>query len=504
MDGHDRTPPRFHLIILILAAGLLFFGRLGCPLQEPEEPRYAEIPRQMLAHGSFAVPVLHGLPYYDKPPLLYWLIMASYSLFGVHDWAARLVSCAAGFATVLVTYFWGRQTVGPRAAFAAAMILSLSARFVYLGRLLTMNSLLCLWVVAALALAHTAIRDGRLRWSWWLLSAACCALGLLSKGPVTLALVLVPVLAMQILDRQSWRPAFRAWLAYVALALGLACPWYAAVAAIDPDFLGYFFWKHNVVRYVAPFDHAKPFWYYLPELFLGMLPWSLLIPVLKLLARRSAASIKWPRALRFFLIASLWCLLFYSTAGSKRAAYILPAMPPLALALGTSLDVALACSAEVKRYRVQARAEGRWWAWCGVATFATLLAALHLVLPGYARQFSMRGQVRPFADQLEDEQIPVVCYPRGWDSVNFYLRREQVEIFAAAEREQLIARLSAQPRTLVFIKSDHSVDDLLHDLPPALEFVPQGRQGNAIAGWIQRSEIRGQRGQRSEILTPGF
>src|SRR5262245_23723920 len=74
-----------HVAALFAVSTLLFFGRLGCPLQEPEEPRYAEIARQMLEKGNLVVPVLHGLPYYDKPPLLYWLIMGCYALFGVHD-----------------------------------------------------------------------------------------------------------------------------------------------------------------------------------------------------------------------------------------------------------------------------------------------------------------------------------------------------------------------------------------------------------------------------------
>src|SRR5262249_35639908 len=148
-----------------------FFSRLGCPLQEPEEPRYAEIPRQMLQSGNFLVPTLHGLPYYDKPPLLYWLVMGCYAAFGVYDWAARLVSCTAAYCTVLVTYFWGTRAVGARAGFAAALMLCLSARFVYLGRLLTMNSLLGLWVVAALAAAHVALDGPTLRRPWWVLSA---------------------------------------------------------------------------------------------------------------------------------------------------------------------------------------------------------------------------------------------------------------------------------------------------------------------------------------------
>ncbi|HZT81402.1 MAG TPA: hypothetical protein VFA26_14325, partial [Gemmataceae bacterium] len=109
-DGVTAGRPAFRgwWLVLAAAAALLFFGRLGTPLQEPQEARYAEIPRQMLASGSWLVPVLHGRPYLDKPPLLYWLVMGCYRLLGVHDWAARLVPGAAGFLTVCALAAWMR------------------------------------------------------------------------------------------------------------------------------------------------------------------------------------------------------------------------------------------------------------------------------------------------------------------------------------------------------------------------------------------------------------
>src|SRR5207237_5605483 len=110
-------------ILLLLLAVLLFYGRLGCPLLEPEEARYAEIPRQMLAEGRWLAPVLHGEDYYQKPTLLYWLIMGCYQLFGVHDWAARLVPCVAGILVVLLTYAWARRTVGARPALVSGVML---------------------------------------------------------------------------------------------------------------------------------------------------------------------------------------------------------------------------------------------------------------------------------------------------------------------------------------------------------------------------------------------
>src|SRR5271166_3746596 len=150
MDAPPRSPRLLlPLALLLLVAGALFLTRLSCPLLEPEETRYAEIPRQMLAEGRFVEPVWHGEPYYHKPPLLYWLVMASYRLFGVHDWAARLVPALAAVLTVLAAFFWGCRTAGVKTGLLGALVLCLSARFVYLGRMLTMDGLLCLWVVAA-------------------------------------------------------------------------------------------------------------------------------------------------------------------------------------------------------------------------------------------------------------------------------------------------------------------------------------------------------------------
>src|SRR5262249_14045395 len=164
-----------------------------CPLLEPEETRYAEIPRQMLSEGRFVTPVWHGEAYWHKPPLFYWIVMASYRLLGVHDWAARLVPSLATFFTILVTYFWCRKPFGRNVALCSVLVLSLSPRFLYQGRMVGLDSLLSLCVIASLASAHIALRAERFRWPWWLVSAAACALGMLTKGPVAAALVLVPL-----------------------------------------------------------------------------------------------------------------------------------------------------------------------------------------------------------------------------------------------------------------------------------------------------------------------
>jgi dolichol-phosphate mannosyltransferase len=526
-------------------------------LQEPQETLYAEIARQMLATGNWLVPIVNGEPFYDKPPLLYWLVMASFRVFGVSDWSARLVPGSAGLFTFAVTYFWGRRVLGPRGGFVAGLILCLSARYVYLARMLTMDTLLCLWVTAALAGAHLAIREPTLRWRWWLLSAAACGLGVLTKGPVALALTAVPVATYAFLDGRVARPGPAAWLAYLVLAFAVAAPWYVALAVADPGFAGYFFWKHNVLRFVAPFDHAEPPWFYLPGLLLGMLPWTLLLPPLALSLFRRLRPFKPPdepsnpgvrihtlgleNGLGFFLVAFLWCLLFFSLAGCKRPSYVLPAMPPLALALGCYLDatlprerlrragMALLRHGSRLAYHatllvlglgiagiVLAVAEGLlkpavatvgmiatavgfgllWrhgcvqrpavsWLLCAATTFGLLSVGVHQVLPSYARRFALRGQVRRHAHLCSDAHVRVACYPRRWESVGFYLERSDVRSYGKDQRPQLIADLRDHPGTLLFVKSDENLDALLDALPANLEFVPEGRRGTVTVGVVR-------------------
>ncbi len=543
-EGTDSSPLGFWTLVLV--ALLLFFTRLRSPLLEPDEARYAEIPREMLAGGRLMVPVLHGQPDYHQPPLLYWLVMAGYALFGVHDWAARLVPCAAAFATVLVTYGWGRRTLGARAGFAGAMMLCLSARFVYFGRMLTVDSLLGLAVVAAWAAGHLAVQRRERRGGWWVLSAVACGLGLLAKGPAAGVLVAVPLLLYQLLDPRTARPRLMPWVAYLAITLIVAGPWYVAVALHDSRFLGELLSAHNLRRLAAP-----P-WHYLPGLLVGMLPWTLLLPaLLRFLGRRSSATAAArPAALGFYVLTFLWCLGFFAAFGGKQPGYVLPAMPPLALALGSYLDAVLPtawrrwglvpasalsrlawratlvtlaggaalCVAgvvtEIQRpaagfffaggavaalaflvRRGPARRPAAAWGLCGAVTFVALWTALNFLQPGYARRFSLRAQVRLPRDMALDPQLPVACYPHRWDSVSFYLRRDDVQVYTPTNRQHLWADLRRRaPAVVVFVQSDDPqqryLRELERDLPAALEFVPLNQHGPVTAGLLRpRTEV---------------
>ena len=251
--------------LLLIVPAVLLYPCLAFPLFEPDEGRYAEIPREMLARGEWVVPYLQGVPYLDKPPLFYWLVMASYRVLGTQDWAARLVPALAVHGSILLTYLLGRRTLGERAAFWGAVFLAVAPAFAGMGRLLLLDGVLTFWMTLALLALFEALRSERLHWGWWLLAAAACGLGILTKGPVALVLLVPPAWLHRWLTGSAWPIGKRALAAFLGVVLAVVLPWFAAVCLRLPEFAGYFLWHHNVVRFLQPFDHIRPLWFYFPR-----------------------------------------------------------------------------------------------------------------------------------------------------------------------------------------------------------------------------------------------
>lgn len=535
------------LLMFLLGAAtcVLFFARLDHPLLEPEEARYAEIPRQMLAEGRVWTPVLHGEDYWQKPPLLYWLVMLSYQLFGVYDWAARLIPCLAGILCVSITTAWAWRTLGFWTGLVAGAMLTLSARFLYLAGMLSMDGLLCVCVLASLASGQLALTVERYRMRWSILAAVACALGILTKGPVALVLIAAPLIALALLDRRA-----RFWTkieccCYLGLVAILAGPWFVMMAWSDPEAAGTFFWLHHLVRYVAPLDHQKPAWFYLPSLLLGMLPWTLLLlPALPYLGRKSMrAGMRRPAALGAFVLAFAWCVLFFSLSGCKRQGYILPAFPLLALIVGTFVTHGLPWRLWMQTVtRVAERSGHRWarrltftacamgltcsaaaalaqlwpwelalflalevvilgilvtlpfirlpawtsWAGCASIVFFLLFIGQLAFMPDYHERFGLRRQVEITSEYEQEEDLPILTYPKRWDSVSFYTRRGDVESYAPGELDQLVRDLQAHGKAMVFVRRDGALRELLEALPKEMEFVLRGRQADYVAVGLVR------------------
>jgi 4-amino-4-deoxy-L-arabinose transferase-like glycosyltransferase len=448
--------PRALLLLVVLPAALLY-PCLGFALFEPDESRYAEIPREMLQRGELVVPRLQGEPYLDKPPLLYWLVAAGYRLFGVSAASARLVPALALHGCVLLVYLLGRRSLGEHAAFRGALLLGLAPGFSSMGRLLLLDGLLTFWATLALFSAFEALRGRRLRWGWWLLAAAACGLGVLTKGPIALVLLLPPLGLYRWLTGQGVRPGRVAWGAFLLVLAGVALPWFVALSVRIPAFVSYFFWEQNVLRFLTPAEHVRGVWFYVPVLLMALLPGTLLVvPLVRfLLSGEPAVAARRPAELGFVLLAGGWCVLFFTLSACKLPTYILPALPPLALALGYFL------------------AHGPWsrsrWLPAGAGLAFVLLALAHLVVvPRYAAYRSPLHRPEEVRRLCADPGQTVVCYPRPCDSVAFYLGRDDLRNYRSKDIEDLRRLVRTRPRTVILCTHRHSFRGLCQLLPPEM------------------------------------
>jgi dolichol-phosphate mannosyltransferase len=521
----SRASALLGLVLMVLAA-LLLFPELNKPLQDPYEGRQAEIPREMLAHGDFVTPRMVGIPYYEKPPLQYWLTALAYAAFGVRPWAARVVPACAAWLTVLFTYAWGRRALGARPAFLGCLVLCLSMAFVFLGRTVMLDSLLTAAVTACWYAAYHAVSGPRLQRRWWVTSGLLCGLGILTKGPVALVLFGVPVGVYVLVSVDAVRPGWRAWAAYLGVALAVAAPWYTAIALAEPDFVGRFLWRSNVLRFLEPFDHQQPWWYYLPVLFIGTLPWSLLWAwlVYFLVSRSNRIVVFRTAALGFCTLAAGWCLVFFSLSGCKSPLYIAPALAPLALMHGVCLDailfrrvgrkdlfmdyarqvlprratlvvllLSMGCYAAtgvlgwekwaivILETVLTLAAFAAWWRYgrlasprltwavCATATLAMVVVAARDLVTGFASRHSVEAIAKAARRWPGGGTSPVVSFGRQWPSAPFYLRRDLVTFYERDACHALIEYLKQEREVFVLVESGEPLDELLQALPPVLE-----------------------------------
>ncbi len=321
-------------IWLLLLCGVNFFFMLGGhSLWDVDEPNNAVCAREMLAAGNWWVPVFNGGLRYDKPILLYWLMMPLFSLFGVHEWTARLPSAIAMTALVFVVAYFGRRLWDARTGFLAALLLAASLHIAVIARAATPDPLLMLCVGSALLVFLCFYCEDMSDRRLLLTAYAALGLGVLAKGPVA---VLLPLLVMgaflllagRIRNWRQMRPFFG-----LALVLALALPWYVGVGILTHgEWLQGFLLHHNIDRFLQPLQGHRGFpGFYLFSLWLGLFPWSGLLAAAVLFAPwRLAALRRDPR--RLFLLCWLGVfLLFFTLARTRLPNYMLPAYPAAAL-----------------------------------------------------------------------------------------------------------------------------------------------------------------------------
>jgi 4-amino-4-deoxy-L-arabinose transferase-like glycosyltransferase len=407
----QAQPRRRADIVAYASAGLTvvvcLFSHLGAiGLAGPDEPRYAWIARAMATSGDWVTPRLYGQSWFEKPVLYYWAAALGFSAHLPAEWAARLPSALAALVAAIAIGWLGRKFYGTESwPFAspflvAALIFSTGVAAIGFARAAGPDMLFSASLTLAMASGAIVLsRRGALRSEndreasagpsdHFALGLFGVSLGIavLAKGPAGVLLA-AGALGIWALATSRWRDAFR--LAHplgIAAFCVIALPWYVRCALRNPDFLRVFIFQHNFERYLTPmFQHRQPFWYFVPILFLGLLPWAACLwPALEegqQLWRQRA----WGSSPGFFFACwAIFPFLFFSFSQSKLPGYILPAIPPLCLLIAVGLQRRILAP--------QSRPSLVASAWCvliavGITWMVMALSAIHRVnrLPAAAR-----------------------------------------------------------------------------------------------------------------------
>jgi 4-amino-4-deoxy-L-arabinose transferase-like glycosyltransferase len=339
------------VLLFLTVIAFYFYGLGQMPFVGPDEPRYAQVAREMFLRGDFVTPTLAGHTWFEKPPLLYWMMMASFRLFGVSEWAARLGSALSGLLTVFAVFWAGRRVcrssiehrltgLAPWSGIVAASTLGIIvfSRGVGFDIVVTMTTAwaLCFFLVSELD--QEGSQRPRLLSGFYIF----VGLSLLAKGLVGLVIPFSVVGLYQLIRRQFPARSFSLSLWWgLPLAFAVASIWYVPVILKHGwPFIDEFFIQHHFARYLSnKYRHPQPFYFYLLILVPLSLPWTaFLIEGLvrsKTWRLRSTDSVD---RLRVFALA--WLLMplaFFSFSGSKLPGYILPVLPAGAFIAGERL-----------------------------------------------------------------------------------------------------------------------------------------------------------------------
>jgi 4-amino-4-deoxy-L-arabinose transferase-like glycosyltransferase len=399
-----------------LLYGLMpYFGGSQLGLVGADEPRYAQIAREMLAahsedchevhariaphslrptdiHASYeclmggtVTPILYGKPWLEKPALYYWRAMGFYKEFGVSDWSARLPSASGALALIILAFLHLRR-FRPGGHLDAALIMVSSVAIVAFARGASTDMQLAAPFSIGMLGWYAWYETGKKFWLFDLYFFGAAAT--LAKGPVAPFLAFCIILLFLGL-RREWSALRRTiWIPGILLYLAMVLPWYIAVQRKNPTFFHEFFYEHNVERFATDlYRHHQPFYFYLVVLILGLMPWTAL-SFRALIDGMSTSIAEWKVRIKpqryvghvragdafpeFLVLWALFPVIFFSFSGSKLPGYILPSIPPIAILTGDYLF-------RIRRQGLPAWLLNTHAAFTGFLTFVLLLCPQYMV-----------------------------------------------------------------------------------------------------------------------------
>ena len=341
LEKHGRRS--IDILVLSLFFAFAFFHCLGeFPLMDPDEGRYAEIPREMLESGGFITPHLNYVHFFFKPPLFYWMNVISLKVFGENEFAVRFPSTLCGFLVLLLTYYIGLKVFGHREALLSAIILGTSGGYFTCSRLNLIDMPLTLCVTASLGFFLLGSRETeRYRGFYFRCFYIFMALAVLIKGLIGIILPGMIIFFYMLIMRR-WRLVREMRLLTGALLVIVICaPWFILVSAKNPGFMKFFFLREHVGRFISRIHQRHEFFgFFVPGLLGMMFPWSCFLPAVVIQFWSKRKSDDFPA----WLFIALWAIvifIFFSFSESALLTYILPIFPAVALLTGATFSAAL-------------------------------------------------------------------------------------------------------------------------------------------------------------------
>ena len=404
---------RVYLLLFVLIIAFYFYGLGKLPLLGPDEPRYAQVAREMFLSRDLVTPTLGGYTWFEKPALLYWMIAGAFKVFGVSEWSARFGPALCGLLTIAAVWCIGREIdrEEPRGfGFWSVVVTASCLGLIVFSRAASFDVVVTMTTTWSLAffLLHElpTSRNKRILLAGFYVFVG---LSLLAKGLVGIVIPFGVVGAYYLL-RRAWpsRSVLLSLVWGVPLALAVSAIWYGPVIARHGwSFIDEFFVQHHFARYVSnKYQHPQPIYFYPAIILMLALPWTPYV----ILALAKARSWEWRGGdsvsiVRVFSLA--WLLLpivFFSFSGSKLPGYVLPAIPAAALLATDRLT------------RVR---DSKWPLIVACATVILVVIALNFGSARYANRESVRDLLL-LADSRGYANVPVIAQRSDDRSAEFY------------------------------------------------------------------------------------
>lgn len=397
------------LSLLLIIFYTLWLGHY--PLFTPDEGRYSEVAREMLATGDYITPRINGVIFLDKPILHYWLQALAIHLLGLKEWVLRLVPALFGIGGCLMTYLCGRLLFGRRTGLLAAIILAATPLYFGAAHYANLDLEVAVLITGSLLCFITSVRHPPTVHRTFLFAAYIfTALAILTKGLIGVVFPIIIIATWLFFQRRLSLLKKMHLATGTVLLLTIVLPWYLLEQKVNPGFFHFFFITQQVTRFLSTteFNNKMPFWFYVPIVMIGFFPWTIFL----LQTIRHNIQLVWQqrRVQQTELFLLLWpaiIFLFFSIPQSKLIGYILPVFPPLALLTGKYLNN---CWEKAKT---------------PTPFLATGSILFLLALPLSATHFNQQS-VKPLAMQLKPLLNPhdeIITFYKYYQDLPLYLER---------------------------------------------------------------------------------